>query len=151
VGPGHLDPVRVTLTGLSRAGATALIRRRWPEASDQAAGRLWEHTGGNPLYVQALLAEYDPPRPGRGPRAARRDLHRRAAEVVTEPHAMFIHRIAAADQYDEPLAQALESAAAGCTGSARSARPRSTCAGPARSRPSRPSASAAGWSPCSPA
>ncbi len=203
--PGLPEPVRVTLTGLSRTDATTLIRRRWPDASVAAAGRLWEHTGGNPLYLQALLAENDPqdlaaarvlPAPAefarnlglrvaalsdpavallravavlgsgwvslleaaavadtgeasgpaqeladaglarlraadgpvlvaiahdlvrsavyqQAPLPARRDLHRRAAQVVIDPHAVFAHRVAAADQYDEPLAQALESAAAG--------------------------------------
>ncbi len=199
------EPVRVTLTGLSWADATTLIRQRWPDASAEAAGRLWEHTGGNPLYLQALLDENDAqdlaaarvlPAPaefarniglrvaalseppvallravavlGSGwvslldaaavadageafgpaqeladaglarlrvadgpvflamkhdlvrsavyqqtPLPARRDLHRRAAQVVTDPHAVYAHRVAAADQYDEPLAQGLESAAAG--------------------------------------
>jgi DNA-binding CsgD family transcriptional regulator len=203
--PGLPDPVHLTLTGLSQADVTTLVRQRWPDASAEVTGRLWEHTGGNPLYLQALLTENDPQdlaaarvlpapvefarnlglrvsalsdpavallravavlgsgwvslldaaavgeageafsvaqeladaglariRAGDGPvsvtmthdlaRSAvyqqtplpgRRDLHRRAAQVVTDPHTVFTHRVAAADQYDEALAQALESAAAG--------------------------------------
>ena len=202
---GLPDPVHLTLAGLSQAAATTLIRQRWPDAPEQVVARLWEHTGGNPLYLQALLAENDPadlavarvlPAPaefarnlgvraaalsdpavallravavlGSGwvslpdaaavadtgdalgaaqeladaglvrlrladgpvsvatthdlarsavyqqtPLPARRDLHRRAGQVVTDQHAAFAHRVAAADQYDGPLAADLESAATG--------------------------------------
>ena len=65
------EPIRVTLTGMSWADATTLIRQRWPDATTEAVGRLWEHTGGNPLCLQALLDENDPQDLGRGPGPAR--------------------------------------------------------------------------------
>lgn len=50
---------RLTLTGLSEAEAQLLIHERRPEMSGEAVRRLWEHTSGNPLFLTALLDEYD--------------------------------------------------------------------------------------------
>jgi DNA-binding CsgD family transcriptional regulator len=200
--PDQLE--RVSLTGLSLETAAALVAQRWPPVPARMARTLWEHTGGNPRYLLALLRETEPdqirrarvlPAPaafartaadrtarldgaaltllravavldrgwvplpqaasvagvqgaagaaqrladqeliqlqaGDGPvsvrvghpllRAAvyqqtplpvRRSLHGRAAQLVTDRRAALRHRVAAAEQYDEPLAVALESAAA---------------------------------------
>jgi DNA-binding CsgD family transcriptional regulator len=51
---------RITLAGLTEADARTLIRAHWPAAPESLARRLWEHTGGNPLYLTAILDEYDP-------------------------------------------------------------------------------------------
>jgi DNA-binding CsgD family transcriptional regulator len=196
--------VRVSLTGLSLETAAALVTQRWPSAPARTARTLWEHTGGNPRYLLALLRETAPeeirrarvlPAPASfaqatadrtagldaaaltllraiavldngwvplpqaasvsgvqgaaaaaqrladqelvrlqasdGPvsvraghpllRAAvyqqtplpvRRSLHGRAAQLVTGRRAALRHRVASAEQYDEPLAAALELAAA---------------------------------------
>jgi DNA-binding CsgD family transcriptional regulator len=195
--------VQVSLTGLSLEHAATLVRHRWPSVAPGTARALWQHTGGNPLYLLALLGEAEPeeirraqvlPTPagfaraiaartasldaaaltllraiavldstwvslpqaasvagiqsaagaaqrladrelirlhaGDGPvsvrtshsllRSAvyqqtplpvRRALHGRAAQVVTGGRTALLHRVAAAEQYDEPLATALEFAA----------------------------------------
>lgn len=56
--PGRV--VRIELTGLSAAYAATLIRELRPEIDSATAHILWRHTDGNPLYLQALLAEYEP-------------------------------------------------------------------------------------------
>jgi DNA-binding CsgD family transcriptional regulator len=195
--------VQVSLTGLSLEHAATLVRQRWPSVPPGTARALWQHTGGNPRYLLALLGEAEPeeirrarvlPAPagfaraiaartasldaaaltllraiavldstwvslpqaasvagiqgaagatqrladrelirlhaGDGPvsvrtshsllRSAvyqqtplpvRRALHGRAAQVVTGRRTALLHRVAAAEQYDEPLATALEVAA----------------------------------------
>ncbi len=57
-----LDPGAVTLSldGLALAEAQALQERLRPGIAPALARRLWEHTGGNPLYLGALLAEHHP-------------------------------------------------------------------------------------------
>ena len=195
---GHA--VRITLAGLSPASVSALARRVRPGLDDGTAERLAEHTDGNPLYLSALLEEFDPaelaqmrllPAPAefvelvgtrlqrvseaaigllravcvldsgwvpltsaaavagltrpaapvqelldagllqarslgsgesvrvahslirsavyqRTPLPRRQELHRTAASVVTRRSAEFDHRIAAAEQHDEQLADELE-------------------------------------------
>lgn len=49
---------RLSLAGLSQAGGVALALERHPAMPAEVAVRLWEHTGGNPLYLNALLAEH---------------------------------------------------------------------------------------------
>ncbi|HOZ59064.1 MAG TPA: LuxR C-terminal-related transcriptional regulator [Nakamurella multipartita] len=51
--------VRVTLPGLSLAEADELARRLQPGLEPSDVRMLWEHTGHNPLYLTALLSEYD--------------------------------------------------------------------------------------------
>lgn len=48
-------PVR--LEGLTPEGTALLVHQRWPEATPEMTHRLWQHTGGNPLYLAALLEE----------------------------------------------------------------------------------------------
>lgn len=50
---------RLNLTGLSRADAVELVRHHHPDLGVEAAHRLWQHTLGNPLYLTAVLDEYD--------------------------------------------------------------------------------------------
>ena len=50
--------LRVTLNGFSERAGRALITRIAPQLTAAVAGRLLEHTGGNPLYLTALLQEY---------------------------------------------------------------------------------------------
>jgi DNA-binding CsgD family transcriptional regulator len=50
----HLD-----LTGLNREQAADLIRAAHLATDDETVDRLWEHTGGNPLYLSSLVAEHD--------------------------------------------------------------------------------------------
>ncbi|MCW2494509.1 LuxR C-terminal-related transcriptional regulator, partial [Jatrophihabitans sp.] len=45
------------LSGLSLGAATELVRDEHPDLSSSDAERLWRHTGGNPLYLRALLSE----------------------------------------------------------------------------------------------
>jgi len=198
---GHSHASWLRLTGLGLAHAQELIRWHRPSIRESTAQRLWEHTGGNPLYLTAILEEYDDnrltqmrmlPAPAafaqvlgsrvaRLPDAAaallravavlgtgwvslldaaavaviedpalaaqvltdagltqldpldgtvsirldhalvgsavysqtplphRRELHTRAAEVVTAESVALEHRMAAAEQYDEDLALALQS------------------------------------------
>lgn len=51
---------RLTLTGLSEEAALELASERRPSMTREVARLLWEHTGGNPLYLTALLNEYEP-------------------------------------------------------------------------------------------
>jgi DNA-binding CsgD family transcriptional regulator len=55
-GPG------VRLTGLSLGQAKTMIAELDqsfdPDVDEAVAGRLWEHTGGNPFYLQSLLRQY---------------------------------------------------------------------------------------------
>lgn len=53
------QPIRLTLTGLTEIHARRLIHARRPGLTDAAASRLWQHTGGSPLYLTALLVEFD--------------------------------------------------------------------------------------------
>jgi DNA-binding CsgD family transcriptional regulator len=53
--------VRIVLDGLKPDQVRELARRQWPQLSDDLARRLYEHTGGNPLYLTAVLAENDLP------------------------------------------------------------------------------------------
>ncbi len=56
---GSAQAIRVSLTGLTPAHAGALVHTSWPNALGPFIHRLWEHTGGNPLYLRAILAEHD--------------------------------------------------------------------------------------------
>ena len=56
---GPAQHTEVTLTGLAEADAERLIRSTRPALRRSAAQRLWAHTDGNPLYLKALLAEFD--------------------------------------------------------------------------------------------
>ncbi|WP_420122803.1 LuxR C-terminal-related transcriptional regulator [Nakamurella sp.] len=51
--------VRVSLQGLSLAEAQELAQRLQPGLQPSDVRMLWEHTGRNPLYLTALLSEYD--------------------------------------------------------------------------------------------
>ncbi len=51
--------IRIELRGLNVDQVADLARRRWPELPDGLAGRLHDHTDGNPLYLTMLLAEND--------------------------------------------------------------------------------------------
>lgn len=51
--------VRVGLQGVSLAEAEELARPRQPGLDSSTVRMLWEHTGRNPLYLTALLSEYD--------------------------------------------------------------------------------------------
>ncbi len=53
--------MRIGLNGLTQEQVGELARRQWPQLSDDLARRLHEHTGGNPLYLTAVLAENDLP------------------------------------------------------------------------------------------
>jgi DNA-binding CsgD family transcriptional regulator len=55
--PRRVD--RIALTGLDLAAAGELLRTVRPEMPEAVVATLWEHTGGNPLYLQALADEYD--------------------------------------------------------------------------------------------
>lgn len=55
---GPAQATVVTLTGLAEADAERLIRWTRPALRRSAAQRLWTHTGGNPTYLKALLAEF---------------------------------------------------------------------------------------------
>lgn len=52
--------VRVRLDGLDLPDAMSLTHERCPGLSARTARRLHEHTGGNPLYLQAILSEHLP-------------------------------------------------------------------------------------------
>ncbi len=56
---GRDHSLHLTLTGLTAAEAATLIAQRRPRMSAEAVHRLWEHTSGNPLFLTALLDEYD--------------------------------------------------------------------------------------------
>lgn len=51
--------LRVELTGLDLHDTVTLARERHPELGENSIRKLWEHTGGNPLYLTALLNEHD--------------------------------------------------------------------------------------------
>ena len=51
---------RVELTGLGLPEATSLVLDLRPEADPETVQALWQHTGGSPLYLRALVDEYDP-------------------------------------------------------------------------------------------
>lgn len=50
---------RLPLTGLALADAVRLARALRPGLDPAAVRALWEHTGGNPLFLRALLTEQD--------------------------------------------------------------------------------------------
>ncbi|GAA3610174.1 helix-turn-helix transcriptional regulator [Microlunatus ginsengisoli] len=52
--------VRIRLTGLQPTEGRRLVEQASPGLEPGLAARLLEHTGGNPLYLKALLAEHDP-------------------------------------------------------------------------------------------
>ena len=54
-----LEPIRLHLTGMEPVEATALARALVPDIPDDLIRRLREHTGGNPLYLRAILSEND--------------------------------------------------------------------------------------------
>jgi hypothetical protein len=56
---GRDRAVHLVLTGLSPAATGALAEALRPGLIPAAAQALWEHTGGNPFYLTALLTEYD--------------------------------------------------------------------------------------------
>ena len=57
---GRADVTRIVLSGLSIDDAVTLVRRRRPETTVEVARLLWEHTSGNPLYLTALIDQYEP-------------------------------------------------------------------------------------------
>jgi DNA-binding CsgD family transcriptional regulator len=57
--PGRVEHLPVT--GLDLEQAADLVRATHPGADDNTVQRLWEHTGGNPLYLRGLIAEHDVP------------------------------------------------------------------------------------------
>ena len=71
------------------------------EGVGAAADLRWVHG----LAGSAVYHHLSPPR--------RQELHTRSAQVLTSPAAVFEHRLAAAEQQDEPLARDLERAAGG--------------------------------------
>ena len=52
--------IHVVLNGLSLDHARALVRHHHSTLDPSLAAQLWQHTSGNPLYLTALLQEYDP-------------------------------------------------------------------------------------------
>ncbi|GGM19182.1 LuxR C-terminal-related transcriptional regulator [Nakamurella endophytica] len=56
-GPGNAWWLR--LAGLTVTDARRLVAELRPEVTADVAERLWRHTGGNPLYLRALLREHD--------------------------------------------------------------------------------------------
>jgi DNA-binding CsgD family transcriptional regulator len=50
--------VHVELTGLEQPAAAELVATAWPGADDVLSNRLWTHTSGNPLFLQAILREH---------------------------------------------------------------------------------------------
>lgn len=50
----------VRLTGLTQELALQLAHHYHPALPESTSRVLWTHTGGNPLYLSALLREYDP-------------------------------------------------------------------------------------------
>ena len=52
--------VRLHLEGLDLETATEFLRERQPGLEPATIRALWEHTGGNPLYLAALASEYQP-------------------------------------------------------------------------------------------
>ena len=56
---GPAQYTEVTLSGLTEVAAEQLIRSTRPGLSHSAAQRLWAHTDGNPMYLTALLAEFE--------------------------------------------------------------------------------------------
>jgi DNA-binding CsgD family transcriptional regulator len=52
---------RIALTGLSLADTVTLVETLRPGVPPEVIERLREHTNGNPLYLTALLAEFDVP------------------------------------------------------------------------------------------
>jgi DNA-binding CsgD family transcriptional regulator len=75
---GHRGALRVELAGLSADQVATIIAARGGPADDGLAIAMREHTGGNPLYLTALLDEYGP-----GDLAARRVLPAPAAFSAT--------------------------------------------------------------------
>ena len=55
--PGRAE--RLVLTGLDVDAAYALANELRPGLSKATAAALWEHTGGNPLYLRSVLTEFD--------------------------------------------------------------------------------------------
>ncbi|MGX7680283.1 helix-turn-helix transcriptional regulator [Jatrophihabitans sp. DSM 45814] len=49
----------ITLTGLNLDDATKLIDDIKPGTDKPTAKTLWEHTGGNPLYLTSMVTEYE--------------------------------------------------------------------------------------------
>ena len=54
---GHVTHLRLAGLDLEQAGAIA--REQQPLLAEPTIRGLWEHTGGNPSYLTAMLAEYD--------------------------------------------------------------------------------------------
>jgi DNA-binding CsgD family transcriptional regulator len=52
--------VRLELAGLTQADGVALVQELRSDIDSGTATALWEHTSGNPLYLQSLLLEYEP-------------------------------------------------------------------------------------------
>ena len=50
--------IRLELTGLEETAVVELTARAWPEADAALGKRLWVHTGGNPLFLRAILHEH---------------------------------------------------------------------------------------------
>ncbi|MFY1671925.1 LuxR C-terminal-related transcriptional regulator [Plantactinospora sp. WMMB334] len=57
---GRQQEIRIELTGLTQEQVAVLVNARDPAVATGLATLLWEHTSGNPLFVLALLAEYEP-------------------------------------------------------------------------------------------
>ncbi|WP_216897104.1 LuxR C-terminal-related transcriptional regulator [Nocardia alni] len=50
--------IHLELTGLDEPAAAELVTTRWPGAEAALCTRLWEHTTGNPLFLQTILHEH---------------------------------------------------------------------------------------------
>lgn len=53
----HARQHRIMLSGLSLEETSALVRASRPDVADGTVAELWQHTGGNPLYLTSLLEE----------------------------------------------------------------------------------------------
>ena len=104
--------LRVHLGGLARSEAAALVRARASDAGPALIDRLCEHTGGNPLYLRALLSEYDAAEldtldPLPAPADLARMLHARLLELSTEA-TDFLHAVSVLGTSWVPVALAAE-------------------------------------------
>jgi DNA-binding CsgD family transcriptional regulator len=54
---GHVVELRVEGLDLEQTGA--VVREQLPQLGEPTIRDLWQHTGGNPSYLTAMLAEYD--------------------------------------------------------------------------------------------
>jgi DNA-binding CsgD family transcriptional regulator len=103
---------RVHLGGLARGEAAALVRATAPDAGHQLIDRMWEHTGGNPLYLRALLSEHDAAEldtldPLPVPADLARTLHTRLLQLSTEATAL-LHAVSVLGTSWVPVALAAE-------------------------------------------